>query len=67
MFIFLLTPFDTCDCYYFESHFSLVLLIKMLLTRGLEKKCKRETATLGGLSVEGGSISAHYESEDSSR
>ena len=29
MFIFLLTPFDTSDCCYFESNLSLVLLIKV--------------------------------------
>ena len=33
MFIFLLTPFDTLDCYYFESNLSLVSLIKVLLIK----------------------------------
>ena len=33
MFIFLLTPFETWDCYYFESNVSLVLLIKVLLIK----------------------------------
>ena len=31
MFVFLLTPFDTWDCYYFESNLRLVLLIKEVL------------------------------------
>ena len=29
MFIFILTPFDTSDCYYFGLNLSLVLLIKV--------------------------------------
>ena len=33
MFIFLLTPFNTSHCYYFGSNFSLVSLIKVLLTK----------------------------------
>ena len=33
MFIFLLTPFDTRDCYSFKSNVRLVLHIKMFLTR----------------------------------
>ena len=35
MFIFLLTPFDARNCYCFESNLSLMLLIKVLLS----KKC----------------------------
>ena len=30
MFVFLLAPFDTCDCYYFKLNLSLVPLIKVL-------------------------------------
>ena len=33
MFIFLLTPFDTSDCYYFKINLSQVLLVKVLLTK----------------------------------
>ena len=33
MFVFLLAPFDTKDCYFFESSLSLVLLIKVLLIK----------------------------------
>ena len=37
MFIFLLTPFDTWDCYYFKLNLSQVLLIKVLF---IKKACK---------------------------
>ena len=33
VFIFLLTPFDTWDCYYLGSYLSLVLLMKVLLIK----------------------------------
>ena len=33
MFIFLLTPFDTRDYYYFKSNLSLLLLTKVFLTK----------------------------------
>ena len=33
VFIFLLTPFDTWDCYYLRSYLSLVLLMKVLLIK----------------------------------
>ena len=33
MLIFLLAPFDTCNCYYFESDFNLVPLIKVSYTK----------------------------------
>ena len=35
MFILLLTPFDTEDCYYFKSNLRVVLLVKMFLTKKL--------------------------------
>ena len=42
MFIFLLTPSDAKDYYYFESNLSLVLLIKVFLTK---KSSKHEERT----------------------
>ena len=31
--VYFLTPFDTCDCFYFESNLSLVFFIEVLLIK----------------------------------
>ena len=36
MFIFILTSFDTCDCYYFGLNLSLMLFVKVFF---IKKKC----------------------------
>ena len=33
VFTFLLTPFNTCDCYYFKVNLSLLMYVKKLLTK----------------------------------
>ena len=41
MFIFLLTPFDTKNCYDFESNLCVVLLMKVFLTKILGQYCQK--------------------------